>query len=71
MANASDYPLSTHNLEDPAAGADGEPSEERLLSVNFCLATLVNFFNSFGSQMMNAIVPVYVLSIGGNNAEAG
>lgn len=51
--------------------ADGEPVEQRLFSANFIFATLANFFNSFGTQMMNATIPVYVLSLGGNNAEAG
>jgi len=51
--------------------ADRAPGEEPLLSANFVFATLANFFNSFGSQMMNTILPVYVLSIGGTNAQAG
>jgi len=48
-----------------------EAGEERLLSANFVFATLANFFNSLGSQMMNTTLPVYVLSIGGSNIQAG
>ena len=56
---------------DEVIKAAEESGKERLLSTNFVFATLANFFNSFGSQMMNTILPVYVLSIGGNNAQAG
>jgi len=45
--------------------------EERLFTTNFIFATLANFFNSMGSQMMNTTLPVYVLSIGGSNIQAG
>jgi len=51
--------------------ADSELGEEPLLSANFVFATLANFFNSMGSQMMNTTLPVYVLSIGGSNIQAG
>lgn len=55
----------------PSSSAIGKPGAERLLSANFVFATLANFFNSFSSQMMNTTLPVYVLSIGGNNVQAG
>ena len=45
--------------------------EDRLLTSNFVFATLVNFFNSFSVQMLSATLPVYVLSLGGSQAEAG
>lgn len=45
--------------------------EERLFTSNFVFATLANFFNSFGSQMVTATLPVYVLALGGTDAEAG
>lgn len=59
------------SVEYPSLDAGREPGTERLLSANFFFATLANFFNSFGSQMMNTTLPVYVLSIGGNKAQAG
>lgn len=48
-----------------------KPGTGSLFSTNFVFVTLANFFNSLGSQMMNTILPVYVLSLGGNNAQAG
>jgi len=48
-----------------------ELAADSIFSTNFIFATLANFFSAFGVQMVNAILPVYVLSIGGNNAEAG
>jgi MFS family permease len=45
--------------------------KERLLTLDFIFATLANFANSFGQQMVNATLPVYVISIGGTQAEAG
>ena len=59
------------HLVHTSPGAVDEPAAERLLSANFIFATLANFFNSFGSQMMNTTLPVYVLSIGGTQAQAG
>jgi MFS family permease len=44
---------------------------ERLLNRDFVLVTLANFVNSFGSQMLTATLPVYVLVLGGNQTEAG
>lgn len=54
-----------------SSSAIGKPVEARILSANFIFATLANFFNSLGSQMMNTTLPVYVLSIGGGNLQAG
>lgn len=46
-------------------------AEERLLSSDFVSATAANFLNSFGSQMLVATLPVYVLALGGSRIEAG
>ena len=43
----------------------------RLFTIDFVFATVANFANSFGQQMLNATLPVYVISLGGTNAEAG
>ena len=45
----------------PAAG-------ERLFTRDFVMATLANFTNSFGTQMLVATMPVYVVSLGGPTA---
>jgi MFS family permease len=47
------------------------PVETRLFSRDFTFATLANFVNAFGMQMLVATLPVYVLALGGSNAEAG
>ena len=47
------------------------PVEERLFTSDFIFATLANFFNAFGSQMVTATLPVYVLALGGTDADAG
>jgi len=44
---------------------------ERLLTADYLFATLANFLNAFGSQMLVATLPVYVLSLGGSQADAG
>jgi len=58
-------------LESTSQDVTETSPEERLLTTNFIFATLANFFNSMGSQMMNTTLPVYVLSIGGSNIQAG
>ncbi len=55
----------------PSANVNADAVDERLLSANFVFTVLTNFFYALGGQMTNAIVPMYVLSIGGTNAEAG
>jgi MFS family permease len=50
-----------------ATGLDGD----RLLTSSFVLATLTNFFNAFGMQVLFATLPVYVISMGGSHADAG
>jgi MFS family permease len=51
--------------------ADVESAEDRLFTSNFVFATLANFINSFGMQMLVATLPVYVITLGGSQADAG
>ena len=46
-------------------------AEDRLFTSDFVLATLANFANSFGMQMLVATLPVYVISLGGSQTDAG
>ncbi len=46
-------------------------AEDRLFTSNFVFATLANFANAFGMQMLVATLPVYVISLGGTQADAG
>ena len=46
-------------------------AKDRLFFSDFILATLANFATSFGLQMLAATLPVYVVSLGGSQAEAG
>ena len=50
-----------------ATGSAGE----RVFTPDFVFATLANFANAFGMQMLVATLPVYVISLGGNQADAG
>lgn len=52
------------------AGAIG-PVETRLFTADFTFATVANFANAFGMQMLVATLPVYVITLGGSQAEAG
>jgi MFS family permease len=45
--------------------------KDRLFTLDFVSATLANFVNGFGLQMLMATLPVYVISMGGSRAEAG
>lgn len=45
--------------------------KDRLFTSNFVLATLANFVNAFSLQMLVATLPVYVVTQGGSNADAG
>jgi len=45
--------------------------KERLFTPDFIFATIANFANAFGLQMLAATLPVYVISLGGSQAEAG
>ena len=46
-------------------------AEDRLFTSDFVFATLANFANAFGMQMLVATLPVYVISLGGSQADAG
>lgn len=46
-------------------------SEDRLFTPDFIFATLAGFANAFGMQMLIATLPVYVISLGGSQADAG
>ena len=45
--------------------------ENRLFTADFVFATLANFANAFGMQMLVATLPVYVINLGGSQADAG
>ena len=45
--------------------------KDRLFTSDFVFATLTNFANAFGSMILVATVPVYVISLGGSQADAG
>src|SRR5512139_3331826 len=68
---------SAHDNSGLARGGDSQNeatvrhNKERLFTLDFIFATLANFANSFGQQMVNATLPVYVISIGGTQVEAG
>ena len=44
---------------------------DRLFTSDFIFATLANFANAFGMQMLVATLPVYVIGLGGSAADAG
>ena len=48
-----------------------ECGEDRLFTSDFVFATLANFANAFGMQMLVATLPVYVISLGGSRSDAG
>ena len=56
------------DLRDEALRGHGK---DRLFTSNFVLATLANFVNAFSVQMLVATLPVYVVTQGGSNADAG
>ncbi len=49
----------------------GGNAGERLFTPDFVFATMANFANAFGMQMLVATLPVYVISLGGSQADAG
>ena len=51
--------------------ASAERIDNRLFTSDFILTTLANLANSFGMQMVVATLPVYVISMGGNQTDAG
>jgi MFS family permease len=46
-------------------------ADDRLFTSDFVLATLANFANAFGIQMLVATMPVYVINLGGTQTDAG
>ncbi|MBN1569792.1 MAG: MFS transporter [Acidobacteria bacterium] len=48
-----------------------ETENNRLLTSDFVAASVANFANSFGMQMLVATLPVYVISLGGSQTDAG
>jgi MFS family permease len=48
-----------------------EHIKDRLFSSDFILATVANLANGLGIMMLSATLPVYVISLGGSQTEAG
>jgi MFS family permease len=55
----------------PAVIGTTGTADNRLFTSDFILTALANFSNSFGMQMLVATLPVYVISLGGNQTDAG
>ena len=55
----------------PPAPAVPETADSPLYTSDFILTALANFTNSFGMQMLVATLPVYVISLGGSQTDAG
>ncbi|MDA8124972.1 MAG: MFS transporter [Deltaproteobacteria bacterium] len=53
------------------SGDDNGEEEDRLFTSDFVFATLANFVNAFGLQMLVATLPVYVINLGGSHTDAG
>jgi MFS family permease len=49
----------------------GSTGSERVFSRDFAFATTANLFTALGQQMLLATLPVYVIQMGGTNAQAG
>ncbi len=45
--------------------------KDRIFTPDFVFMTLATFVNSLGVQILMTTVPVYVISLGGSQAEAG
>ncbi|MDA8123902.1 MAG: MFS transporter [Deltaproteobacteria bacterium] len=56
-----------NSQEEAAAGQ----SQDRLFASDFVLATLSTFANAFTMQMLFVTLPLYVIKLGGSQAEAG
>ena len=68
--SGSEGNVSTH-ADDVRNMADAGSPEDRLLTSDFTFTTLANFVNAFGMQMLVATLPVYVITLGGSQADAG
>lgn len=55
----------------PPGSPEIPAARDRLFARDFVLAALANFSNSFGMQMLVATMPVYVISLGGSQTDAG
>jgi MFS family permease len=55
----------------PPASAIPGTAGSPLYTSDFILTALANFANSFGMQMLVATLPVYVISLGGSQTDAG
>jgi len=77
LAMTDETKRAKHEGHGPAQGGGSREraaigiKEDRLFTSNFVFATLANFANAFGMQMLIATLPVYVISLGGSNADAG
>lgn len=49
----------------------GAPLREPILSADFIVTTVANFFGALSQQMLTATLPLYVLAIGGSQADVG
>jgi MFS family permease len=56
---------------DPLEEAAIAAANNRLFTSDFISSTIANFANSFGMQMLVATLPVYVISLGGSQTDAG
>ena len=56
------------DFQDPAVVAS---EKNRLFTKDFVLAAMANLSNAFGVQMLVATLPLYVLSLGGNQTDVG
>jgi len=61
---------SVHGSGSRDAAAIGR-AEDRLFTSNFVLSSLANFVNALSMQMLVATLPVYVIGLGGSQADAG
>jgi MFS family permease len=65
---AAEEPVLAH---DPLEAAAIAAAKNKLFTSDFVSSTVANFANSFGMQMLVATLPVYVISLGGSQTDAG
>jgi MFS family permease len=62
-------------MKEPGRNGNGSAAiagpGNHLFTSDFVFSVLANFANSFGMQMLVATLPVYVISMGGNQTDAG
>ncbi len=49
----------------------GGPTDGRLFNVDFVSSTIANLASALGISMLIATIPIYVIALGGNRADAG